>query len=144
MDQKTKETVEKKMKDGWIKAMMMIEVLATSKKAAKDALEKHVKKMHNEEGLILYREDYKDIVKVDKPMPHIKTAHSYIVELELIVRSYDRLVYVTMNYGPTSIEILEPTEIRIKMGEAQIVLNVISELMHKFAAAGIGGMVVST
>ena len=48
-----------------------------------------------------------------------------------------------MNYGPSAIEILEPKNIKLELGEAQNVLAEIANLVHRFAQAGIGGVVIS-
>jgi len=144
-EEKIPENIQKKVKkDGWIRSWMMIEVLAVTENAAKSALEKHVEKMRREKKTIIYRKEFHEIKKVEKPIPQIETAYSNVVELELITETYDQLVYLVMNYGPSSIEILEPEKLQIDMGEAQSILNSLAEMIHKFVAAGIGGIVINT
>ena len=144
MDDKLKEKVEKRMKDGWIKSTMMIEVLAVTEEAAKESLEKHTDRMGKEEKAIIYKKDFKKIEKVKNPLPRIPEAYSNVVELELLTQNYDKLIYMVMTYAPSSVEILEPGHIKMDIGEAQGVLNSIAELIHKFAAAGIGGVIIGT
>lgn len=141
---KIREQVKKKLKEGWIKSSMIIEVLATSETAAKSALEKHIKQMEQEKGIFVYKKDWGDFRKVDKPFRDIEVAYSYIVELELLSRNFERLVYLVMNYGPTNVEILEPHNIKMDMGEAQGILISIADIIHKFAQMGIGGIVIRT
>lgn len=144
MDKKLQERVEKRLKEGWIKSWMMIEVLAITKEATKSSLKKHVNSMEKEDKTILYKKDFKEIKKVEKPMKNIKVAYSYIVELELIAENLDKLVYLVMNYAPTAIEILEPDKLTIDAGEAQGILTSIADIIHKFASMGIGGVVIRT
>ena len=144
MDKKLQERVEKRLKDGWIKSWMMIEVLAITKEATKSSLEKHVKSMEKEDKTIVYKKDFKEIKKVEKPIKNIEVAYSYIVELELIAENLDKLVYLVMNYAPTAIEILEPNKLTIDAGEAQGILTSIADIIHKFASMGIGGVVIKT
>lgn len=144
MDDKLTEKVNKKLKEGWIKSTMMIEVLAVTEEAAKESLEKHISRMEKEEKAIIYKKNFKKIDKVKNPIPRIKEAYSNVVELELLTQNYDKLVYMVMTYVPSSVEILEPGHIKMDMGEAQGVLNSIAELIHKFAAAGIGGVIIGT
>jgi len=61
-----------------------------------------------------------------------------------LTQNYDKLIYMVMTYAPSSVEILEPGHIKMDIGEAQGVLNSIAELIHKFAAAGIGGVIIGT
>jgi hypothetical protein len=144
MDEKVAERVEKRIKDGWIKSTMMIEVLAVTEKAARNSLKKHVEKMEKEDKVMIYRKDFKKVDKVEEPLPNIPEAYSTVVELELLTQNYDKLVYMIMSYAPSSVEILEPKNIKLDMGEAQGILNSIAELIHKFAAAGIGGVIIGT
>ncbi len=144
MDKKLQERVEKKMKEGWIKLWMMIEVLAVTKETAKSSLENHVASMEKEDKTIVYKKDFKEIKKVEKPLKNIKVAYSNIVEIELVAENFDKLVYIIMNYAPTGIEILEPDKLSIDAGEAQGILTSIADLIHRFAAMGIGGVVIRT
>lgn len=144
MDEKVAERIAKRMKDGWIKSTMMIEVLAVTEKAARESLKKHVEKMEREDNVMVYRKDFKKLDKVDNPFPNIPKAYSNVVELEMLTQNYDKLVYMIMSYAPSSVEILEPKNIKLDMGEAQGILNSIAELIHKFAAAGIGGVIIGT
>jgi hypothetical protein len=144
MKDASKETVERRLKEGWINSMMMIEVLAVTKDAAKSALEKHIEKMEKEDKTIIYKKDFKEIKQIKKPLKNIKVAYSHIVELELLTRDYEKLVYLVMNYAPSSIEILGPENIKMDMGEAQGILNSLAELIHKFAAAGLGGILIQS
>ena len=47
-----------------------------------------------------------------------------------------------MHYGPSSVEIIEPKMVNLKLGEAQGILNSIGDMLHKFVAAGVGGVVI--
>lgn len=137
-----KEQVEKRIKDGWIRTVMAIEVMAISKEAAKDALEKHVKKMEREDGALISFKDFKDTREVDKPFPNVPKAYSYVVELEVLAINFDRLVSLVINYAPSSVEIISPETISIDMGEGQGIVNTVSEMIHKFASVGLGGIMV--
>jgi hypothetical protein len=138
------EEVKKKLRDGWIKSSMMIEVLAVTEEAAKSSLEKHVHKMEKEDKTIVYKKEFRDVRKIEKPLPNIESAYSYLVELELLTENFEKLIYLTYTYGPSSIEILEPHNIKMDAGEAQGILNSIAEMIHRFAASGIGGVIIST
>lgn len=139
---KIEEKVDKKIKEGWIRAWMMIEALAINQEASKSALEKHIHKMEKEEGVIVYKSKFHPVTKVEKPLPNVSVGFSCIVEIELVAKNLDRLVYIVMNYGPSTIEILEPEKISLDAGEAQGILNSIAEMLHRFAAAGLGGVLV--
>jgi len=138
------EIVKKKLKDGWIKSCMAIEVLAITNEAAESSLTKHVKKMEQEEDAMIYRKEFKETQTVPNPFRNPPQAYSKVVEVELITRRLDDLLYMVMNYGPSSVEILEPGEIKIKIEEAQSMLNSVAEMIHTFAAARQGGIGLET
>jgi hypothetical protein len=138
------ETVGKKMKGGWLKAWLAFEVVAVTKEAAESSLRKHMEKMGKEDSSIIYKEEYKEPQKVAHPFNKGEDAYSMVVEVELVARRYEDLMFIVLNYAPSGIEILEPREIRLELGEAQGLLNSISELIHKFAASHRGSVTVST
>ncbi len=137
-----KEQVEKRVKDGWIRTVMAIEVLAVSKDAAKEALEKHVKRMEREDGTLVSFKDFKKAEEMLNPFPNVPKAYSYVVEMEVFAVNFDRLVSLVINYAPSSVEIISPEKISMDMGEGQGIVNTVSEMIHKFASVGLGGIMV--
>ena len=143
MDDKQQRLADKRLREGWIKSTMIIEVLAINREAAESALSKHVEKMEQEEGTMILDRRFHETQEVEKPAPRIEKAYSRIVDVDALTRNFDQLVRVVVSYAPSSIEILEPEKLSMDMGEAQGILNSISEIIHKFAAAGLGGVMVS-
>ena len=141
---KREEEVKRRLKDGWIKVGFMIEAMAISKEATESALKKHVEKMEKEKDVIISRKEFKPTAEVARPLPNIEKGYSQIVDVELVAKSFDKLIYMSMNYGPSAIEILEPNKITMGFGEAQGILNSIASVMHTFAAMRGGGVLVST
>ncbi|MBI4173914.1 MAG: hypothetical protein HY519_04305 [Candidatus Aenigmarchaeota archaeon] len=142
IDTKTKEKAQKKLKEGWIRSWMMIEVLAAQEQAAKSSLEEHVEKLSKEDKTIVFNRSFRDIQKVAKPLPVVAEGYSYVAELELLTANYETLLMLVMNYAPSSVEIIEPEKIRMDVSEAQGILNSISETLHKYAAHGLGGVLI--
>ena len=145
-EEKAREKAEKKMKEGWIRAWMMIECMAITPRAAKSALKTHVRKMGNEKKIIIYKQDFKKMKEIEKPLrgKNIEKAYSLVVEIELVSENFETLVFLVMNYGPSALEILEPEKLAMEANEAQGILNSVSDMVHRFAAVGAGGVVVQT
>jgi hypothetical protein len=144
MDKKQERLAEKRLNEGWIKSTMIIEVLAINKEAAQAALKNHVEKMEKEDNTMILDRRFHKVQTVKNPLPKIQKAYSQIVDVDVMTRNFDQLVRVVVSYAPSSIEILEPEQLSMDMGEAQGILNSIAEIIHKFAAAGLGGVMVST
>jgi len=137
-----KEQAQKKVKEGWIHSVMMIEVLAVTEEAAKSSLEKHLESLEKEKKTIVFRKDFKEMEKVDKPRPNVEVGYSNIVEVEFVTENLETLVYIAMNYAPSSLEILHPKKITLDIGEAQGIVVSVADMLHKFAAQGLGGVVI--
>ena len=143
MDKKLDEQVKSRVKSGWIRVGMMIEALAISRETAESALKKHVEKMAKEKGVLIYKKECKGVEEVKRPLPNIEKGYCEVFDVEMVAENFDKLVYIVMNYGPSSVEILEPSKITMGFGEAQGVLNSLAAMIHTFAATK-GGMLVST
>ena len=140
----TQEMVKKKLKDGWIHSSLIIEVLAATAEAAKSALEKHVGKMDKDKRIIVTKKDFKEIREVEKPLPEIEKAYSYLVHVEFLADKFETLVYVAMTFGPTSMEILNPDSIKLDLAQAHAILNTVADMIHRFAQMKGGGILINT
>lgn len=139
----TKEQIAEKLKNGWIQAGMMFEVLAITEKAAKEALVSHVGKMEKDGLVSIVKKNFLQVEKVEKPVQGIESGFSQVCEAELMVKNFDTLVQIVLEFGPASVEILKPEKYQLSAGEAHNILNTMAEMMHKFAAAGFGGIVIA-
>lgn len=143
MDEETKEKIHKCRKDKWIEAWFAVEVLAVNEDVVKESLEDHITKMGREKDVFIYEKSFKEVKKVENPTKNIKEGFSYIVELKLFIKNLYALIRVAMLYGPSSIEILSPNNKEINLDEIQSISNMVSSMVHQFAAIGVGGIVIA-
>ena len=136
-----KQEADEKVREGWLRASMIFEVLAINEKTTKESLEELINKIEKDSRIKLYKKEFGEIRKVEKPLPNIEFGYSLTCDVELISKKLDDLAQVVSEYGPSAIELLEPLKLNINAGEAQTILNLISSIMHEFAAAGAGGIV---
>ena len=136
--------VNKKMKEGWIKSSMMVEVMAINPEKTKEVIENHIEMMSKEDNIIVSKKEFKEVLEAKSPYPNIPKAYSCVAEIEVLTQSFDELAYIVMNYGPSSIEILKPDKISMNAGEAQAILSSISAMLHRFAASQMGGVMLKT
>lgn len=131
---------------GKIKVWMMFEVQAANEKTAKEAMNKHIKSLKDEKGIEVIEEAEDDVIEIDAP-EHLKERgieklYSYIYEVVILSPRFDDIVQAVINYAPSTIEVLEPNNINIKMGDMQNALNSIADMLHKILSHGLGGMVI--
>ena len=48
-----------------------------------------------------------------------------------------------MTYGPSSVEIIGPDKKEISVAETQDIVNLLAGVVHQFAAAGVGGIIIT-
>ena len=126
----------------WIKCWFAIEVMANSRGLARQSLEEHVERMSRIPSVFVYKKDFSDVQEVPDPPEGIKEAYSLIVNIELLVKDVYTLLNIVMVYGPSAVEILEPNKITMNIDELQNTVNVVASLVHQFAAAGVGGLLI--
>jgi len=139
------EIAKKRLKDGWIKVWFAIEAMAAEKNVVEDAMKKHIESMSKVKDLLILEKNFKDTKEVEKEkLPKgIEKAFSQVAEVTLIVKDLFTLINVIILYGPSSIEIIEPDKKEIKIDEMQNLANLIAGIIHQFAAAGVGGIVMT-
>jgi hypothetical protein len=137
----TEEEAHKRVDEGWFRCWAAFEALAIDEKVAKDALENLIDKLDKDARVKVYKKSFGEAKKVEKPMPNIDVGYSLTCEASIVSKNFGSLAEITIEYGPSAIEVIEPEKFNLNAGEAQSVLNSISDMMHRIAAAGIGGIV---
>lgn len=136
-----KDEADNKVKSGWIRAWMMFEVLAIKEEVTRSSLDNLVSKLERDSRVSVYRKSFSEPKIVEKPIKGVESGCSLTCEIEMVSKNLDGLVQIVTEYGPSAIELLEPSKISMDLGEAQAILNSMSQVMHQFAAAGVGGIV---
>lgn len=140
----SKEQAQEKIAQGQIQALLSFEVLAVSEQAAKDSLAALIEKLDKDERVKIYKKDFSGMERVEKPLKNIEVGFSQVCEVEMVCKHFEDLIGVIIEYGPSACEILKPEKLTLGMGEAQNILNSISDMMHRFAQAGFGGVIIAT
>jgi len=131
-----------KVREGWIKSWMAFEVLAINEKTARESLEGLIDKLDKSENIELFKKEFGSVKRVDRPLRNVETGFSVTCDVEIVSKKLEYLVQTVIEFGPSAVEVLEPLSLNLKVGETQNILNTISEMMHRFAAAGAGGILV--
>jgi len=143
---KLSEDEQKLLEQGWIKAWMLFEVVAVKKEVAESALKAHIDKLKKESHAKVSEENFTStdpIEPAEQFKAHgIKETWSQIAEIIVFTKDFETLTNMVVTYAPTAVEILAPSKISMDMRSAQNSLATIADMMHKFAAAGIGGMMI--
>lgn len=143
MDSKAKEELEKRKKEKWFDVWFAIEALAKDEDVVKKALEKHVEKLAAAKNIFVYEKRVREAQGVENPMKGVDKAFSQVVEIRLMIRDLFTLLNTVMLFGPSAIEVLGPAKKEISLDEVQNMANQLAGIVHQFAAAGMGGIIIS-
>jgi len=141
-----KDVLAEHLEKGWIHARLYFEVLGADPEVAKKSLKDHLSTVKKMDKIKIVSERYEEVEKLAEPPKKFKgkEAYSQFVEVEAVVSSVENLLYAVVFFGPSSVEIIGPKEMKIKLEEAQSMANAMAEVMHRYAAAGAGGIVINT
>ncbi len=138
-----KDEINRRRKENWFDVWFSIEALAVDESTVKSALEKHAEKLSHVRDVFVYEKQFKEIKKVETPLKGIDSAYSYVVSIKFLAKTLSTLLNTVLTYGPSAIEILGPHKKDVDVGEVQEISNVLAGLVHQFAAAGVGGIVIT-
>jgi len=133
---------KEKAGSGWFDVWLAFEALAIKPEVVKSALESLVERLDSDQKVKLYHKEYLESKKVENPLKGIKEAWTQVANVKLVAKNFSDLVQVIIEYGPSAIEILSPSNSQLSLSEAQDILNNVAGMMHRFAAAGLGGTVI--
>jgi hypothetical protein len=122
--------VDSLLSEGCLHARMFLEVQGNDKEACKNALERTVfDSLVAEENVTVLNVKFYELQKDAKD-----EFFSGVVEIDLLFRDFRWFVNVTMRYGPSAIEIIEPHHVKINLDEMQSILADVSELSQTFSS----------
>lgn len=127
-----------------LKLLMVVEVLGSPKEHVEKAMKAIIEKLENDKSLRLisqtiYKAEEQELKEGDKELlqkvPQGKKLEeeklwSTFADIELET-TLDKLSHLCFDYMPSSIEILEPEELRIKTIEVTNLLNDLQATLHK-------------
>lgn len=138
--------VDELLSKGWMKVWMIFEVQAADKAVCVSSLKKHVKDMGSLDSVEIIDESFAGVDKIEAPeglkKRGVNALFAQVSEVTIMARDFEGLVNVVINYAPSAVEIMAPEKITITMRDAQNSLASVADMMHKFARAGIGGVVI--
>ena len=117
------------MDEGKIKAMFVFEILGRPPEHIKTSLEQFIDKLGEQEGI----EVAKKTVHEPHPLKKEEAENMFttFAEVELILDNLNLLFGVVVNMLPANVEIIEPSEFRLKNFNLANILTDVSVKIHK-------------
>lgn len=132
---------DEKVSDGWLRIGLIFEVIAVTEDVTKKSMVELANRLMRDKRIEVYGSEMSNTMKIDNPTKDVKVGYTANCEINAIIKNFENLVEIVMEYGPSSIEIIEPKRMTVQMNEAQAVINKIASMMHGFASSGLGGII---
>jgi len=120
--------VKEKLEQGYIQARMIIELAGKPKEHVENTLKQYVEHIKKNESFEIVSETFGDVREVED-------LWATYVELDLLAKDIPSLIGFCFDYMPSSIEIIEPKEMRIKDNEFTTIMNDLQGKLHRLDMA---------
>ena len=122
-----KMNIPDKIEEGYVRAILIIEVLGRPEDYVTRALQAISDNLEKEREIILLEK------KVYKPRQVEKSnLFTSFCEIEVLALGIGRLMELCFDYMPSSIEIIEPNNIKLDIANANSVINDLAARLHRY------------
>ena len=120
--------IAEKISEGYIRAVIIIEVLGRPIDYVSEALKKITEAISSDKEVIfLNKKTYKP-----KTLKEAKELFTAFTEVEILAKDFLKLFEICFDYMPSSIEIIEPAELRFNLADANSIINDLAGRLHKY------------
>jgi hypothetical protein len=122
---------------------MVFEAVGSTREDIDESLDDHMEKLESEPDVEIVEKELGETSEVEKPHPDIETGYSKVVETVIEVENFTKAVKVTINYGPTYVQLESPEKWEMDLKDGQEALQEVANTMHQYAQMGPGGVIIS-
>lgn len=126
-----------------IELWMIFEAVSNREEKVEESLDEHVEGLESEEDVEVKEVNWEETEKVKNPHPDLEEGFSRVVETIIETDSFNKAVEVTINYGPTYVQIEGPENFDLTLKDSQEALQKVADTMHNYAQMGAGGVLIS-
>jgi hypothetical protein len=134
LEKQKKEEFKEKLSKGYLKAHLMFEVVGKPADFIDASLNKLIEELEKEKGVEVLEKTQ------EKAKPYeVKTEtgektdlFSTYAEVQVCIENLKRFTEIIFDYMPSSIEITDPSEIKLKTQDANLLLNELASNLHKY------------
>jgi hypothetical protein len=119
--------VKEKLQEGYLKVIMILEVLGRPAEYVTETLTRVSEVLKQDKNVILLSTNDYNPAKVKGS----KDLYSAFTEVEILVKGLSELFGVCFDYMPSSVEIIEPANVKFDLASANRVINDLASRLHK-------------
>ncbi len=121
--------INDKIKEGWLRANIIFEVIGKPAEHIIEALNKLVEVIKQDKKIIIISSKVNDAIETENEF------FSSFLELDILLKDSKKIVEFVFDYMPASIEISEPSNFNFKLDEMNGLLNDLATKLHKYDGA---------
>ncbi len=133
-EKEKKEELKEKLSQGYLKVHLIFEVVGKPAEFIDETIKKLIEELEKEKGLEILEKN----IGIAKPY-EVKSGDgektdlfSTYSEVKIIIENLKRLTHIIFDYMPSSIEISEPAEIKMKTQDTNLLINELATKLHQY------------
>lgn len=126
--------INEKIREGWIHAVLIIEIAGKPAEHVENTLKLLIDNFEKEKGIEMLGKELFKPKHVEIEQFKDKDIFSAFAEIEVLIKGLGRLLEIVFEYMPSSVEIMEPEEIRFGFNDANAFINDLAAKLHKYDA----------
>ena len=111
-----------------IRAIMIIEIAGRPTEHVQEVLTNHIEQFKSVKGIKLISSEINEPKKLEIE----QEMYTCFAEVEVETESFPKLIDLIFDFMPSSVEIIEPTQLNFNLQEATMFLNTLSGRLHKY------------
>ena len=127
-ERKLEELFKEAVRYGAVLSLFHFDAPSKEPNAVKDSLVDFVSRMTKEEGVLYCKGEIAEVIGSEAE------GFSSTAEVKLLAEDFPATLRLSMRYGPVAVEILEPSGLKLTVGEMQDLLLSASEISKQYAA----------
>jgi len=118
--------IKSKLAEGWIHCSFIVEMMGKPAEHLQGTLKTYIEKLKADKKIVFIQEDYAKPEPVEK-----STLFTTFVEIEVLMKDLTKVIEFNFDFMPSSVEIIEPTQLVLKNEAMNGLLNDLQARLHK-------------
>ena len=130
--------IKEKLGEGWLHCRVIIEIAGQPKEHVEKVVKEYVEKIKKEKDMEVLNEKIAELKKQEtgaRDAAMLQEMWATFAEMEILFKDPKTMTYFCFDYMPSSIEIIEPKELRLKETQISSFLNDLQAKLHKLDMA---------
>jgi len=121
--------IEEKLNQGWLHCFIIIEIAGKPANYVTKVFDGVLKNLAKEKGIEIVK---KKVHKAKKIEIEKNAVFSTFAEIEMLVMNMKKLIDITFDYMPSSVEIVAPLTLKLELNDVNGLINDLAARLHRY------------